>query len=130
MIIKVMAISQVFSKLDMFAGYWETQLAEHVKGTTTFTCRYDSFQSQVMPFGLMNAPAMFQRMAKVFANFPYVKVYIDEIIICSDQREAYGTFLHRLQTNSQSDAQVETTKMRLCTLQDPEPRTCGIFRRS
>lgn len=83
-VIEDMAGSRVFSKLDMFAGYWQVQLTERVKYITAFTCKYGSFQFQVMPFGLMNAPESFQRMAsEIFANILYVKVYNVDVVVSS-----------------------------------------------
>lgn len=60
-VIESLADANVFSKLDMFAGYWQIQLAEHFQEMTTFTCKNGSFLFVVvlMPAGLMNVPAMF-----------------------------------------------------------------------
>src|ERR1051325_11836028 len=52
----------------------------------TFSTKYGTFEFTVMPFGLMNAPAMFQRlMDNVFydVTWKFVFVYMDDIIIYS-----------------------------------------------
>lgn len=83
-ILDKMARLTVFSKLDRFMRYWQVRLADHVQEQTTFRCKYRSFQFEVMPFGLMNAPALFQRMASsLFKHMSFVKVYIDDIVIGS-----------------------------------------------
>lgn len=53
----------ILSKLDLFAGYWQIRLAEHVHETATFTGKYETVHFALMFFGLMNAPKMFQRLA-------------------------------------------------------------------
>ncbi len=42
----------VFSKLDLFQGYWQIKIHESCKAMTTFNCRYGTFQFEVMPLGL------------------------------------------------------------------------------
>lgn len=69
-----MASASVLRKLDMLASYWQVKLAEHVQEITTFTFKYSTFQFSVMIFGLMNTPAMFQRMAtELLDDLDFVK---------------------------------------------------------
>lgn len=54
--------SEIFSTLDFFRGYWQILMCKFYKEKTTFVCRFGTFQFEVMPFGLMNAPSTFQRL--------------------------------------------------------------------
>lgn len=55
---------------------------------TTFVSRFGTFNFEVMPFGLMNAPSNCQRMMNLlFRNFDYVRVYLDNVVIYSASLE-------------------------------------------
>lgn len=51
---------------------------------TTFVTRYGTYQFEVMPFGLMNAPATFQRMMDgVLKDLPFANAYLDDVVVFS-----------------------------------------------
>jgi Reverse transcriptase (RNA-dependent DNA polymerase) len=59
-------------------------MSEACKEKTTFVCKFGNFSFEVMPFGLMNAPATFQRMMdQILSGYPFVQVYIDDVVIVS-----------------------------------------------
>lgn len=49
----------LFTTLGFFSGYWQVKRSENYNEKTTFVYRYGTFQFEVMPFGLMNAPSTF-----------------------------------------------------------------------
>ena len=79
-----LAGSQWFSCLDLNSGYWqvETDLVDREK--TAFKSRKGLFECSVMPFGLCNAQATFERlMESVLSGLQWhiCLIYLDDIIV-------------------------------------------------
>ena len=85
--------AQIFSTLDLKAGYWQVEMAEECKAYTAFTCGPLGFyECDTMPFGATNAPATFQRLMHDCLgdlNMNWCIVYLDDIIISSDTKEEH-----------------------------------------
>lgn len=84
----------LYTKIDLRHAYHLVHIAEGDEWKTTFCTRYGSFEWLVMPFGLSNAPAAFQRyMNKIFADMldVCVIVYLDDILIYSDDMSQHQT---------------------------------------
>jgi len=78
--------SKWFTSIDLKAGFWNVPIKEEDREKTAFITSEGLYQFKVMPFGLCNAPATFQRcMHKVIGNLIYTKapVYLDDINIHS-----------------------------------------------
>lgn len=81
-----LAGSSFFSSLDMRSGYWQIPVAEHDKPKTAFATPDGLYEFNVMPFGLCNAPATFERMIDTVLRGLKWKTclcYLDDIIIFS-----------------------------------------------
>ena len=77
--------STVISKLDLAKGYYQVEVDEDSIDKTAFVTPFGKFSFNRMPFGLKNAPAIFQRaMEKVLKDvYDHSAPYIDDIIIFS-----------------------------------------------
>lgn len=76
--------SSWFSSLDLHSGYWQVPLAPEARPKTAFITNVGLWQFKVLPFGLCNAPATFERlMDKVLASIPRKEcvVYLDDILV-------------------------------------------------
>ena len=76
--------SQWFTTLDMISGYWQVQMDPGDQEKTAFCTQEGLFEFKVMPFGLCNAPATFQRlMDAVLAGLQWKTclVYLDDVVI-------------------------------------------------
>jgi len=78
--------ARIYTKIDLRHAYHLVRIADGDEPKTTFRTRYGSFEWLVMPFGLSNAPAAFQRfMNDTFSDMVDVSVivYLDDILIYS-----------------------------------------------
>ena len=70
-------------RLDLASGYWQVSLSPEGRCKTAFATHSGLFQFKVMPFGLCNAPATFERlMDRVLQGLRWSRclVYLDDII--------------------------------------------------
>uniref|UniRef100_A0A669E189 Gypsy retrotransposon integrase-like protein 1 n=1 Tax=Oreochromis niloticus TaxID=8128 RepID=A0A669E189_ORENI len=76
--------SSWFSSLDLRSGYWQVPLAPDARPKTACITNGGLWQFKVLPFGLCNAPATFERlMDKVLTGIPRGEcvVYLDDILV-------------------------------------------------
>ena len=93
--------SQVVSKFDLLKGYCQVPLTPRAREIAAFVTPTGFYQYTVMPFGMKNVPATFQRMIhRVIDGLEGCKGYIDDIIVFSDSWEQHlqqvKAFLTRL----------------------------------
>ncbi|CAH2220926.1 jg25639 [Pararge aegeria aegeria] len=81
-----LAGNKYFCALDLASGYYQIPLAEESKSKSSFVTPDGQFEFNRMPFGLANAPAVFQRTINlVLGNLRYnvALAYMDDVLIPS-----------------------------------------------
>jgi len=109
-----------FSTLDLKSGYWQVKIRPEDKEKTAFSIGKGLWQFTVMPFGLCNAPATFERLMEKILNqllFKICLVYLDDVSIYSDSFEG---MLSRLE---QVFARLRSANLKL------NPKKCSFFKR-
>ena len=66
-----MGNSKCLSKLDLSKGFYQIGIEEGSREKTTFITPFGKFHFNRMPFGLRNAPAIFQRDMEVILGGCY-----------------------------------------------------------
>lgn len=91
-----MAGAKYWTTLDCASGYWAVPLEEADKEKTAFSIPRGKFEFNVMPFGLCNSPATFQRLIDVVLSGlsnEQILAYIDDIVLFSSTFEEH---IHQL----------------------------------
>ena len=82
--------STYFSTLDLASGFWQIKMHPASQKKTAFSTPHGLFEFRVMPFDLMNALSVFQRLMQQILlsinpeNGPkFVTAYIDDLLVFS-----------------------------------------------
>ncbi|GJW20378.1 reverse transcriptase domain-containing protein [Tanacetum coccineum] len=89
--------NEYYCFLDGFSGYFQIPIDPKDQEKTTFTCPYGTFAYRRMPFGLCNAPGMFQRcMMAIFHDMieKTMEVFMDDFSVF---RNSFSTCLYNLE---------------------------------
>ena len=85
--------ASVFSRIDLRSGYHQILVKVDDVQKTTFRSRYGHYEYMVMPFGVINAPAVFMDYINwIFKPFldKFVVFFIDDILIYSRTQEEHA----------------------------------------
>ena len=88
----------LFSTFDAHRGYWQIPVSDDSRPKTAFATHEGLYEFRVMPFGLCNAPATFQRlMQRILSGMnSFCNVYIDDILIFSRNPEEHQEHLEQV----------------------------------
>ena len=115
-----LARARYFSSLDLVSGYHQVPMAQDAIEKSAFSTPFGHFEYAMMPFGLSNAPATFQRlMNHIFQDRLEndILVYLDDIIVFSETYEEHLASLN-----------LALERLRKAGLKC-QPRKCQLFRR-
>ena len=77
--------SKYVTKFDLLKGFWQVPLTDRAKEVSAFATPNGLYQYKVMPFGMKNSPATFQRLVNnIICGLDGCDTYIDDVIIYSD----------------------------------------------
>ena len=107
-----------YCTLDLQAGYWQVDVDPADREKTAFCTRTGLFEFNVLPFGLSNAPATFERLMETVLQvlqWSECLVYLDDIVIFgSTFDETLDRLVHVLD-------RLATAGLKL------KPRKCALF---
>lgn len=92
MTIQNLGRAKIFSTIDLESGFHQILIAENDREKTAFSVNHAKYHFKRMPFGLKNAPSIFQRcvndiLHEFIGKFAYV--YIDDVLIFSNSLEEH-----------------------------------------
>ncbi|CAH1724058.1 unnamed protein product [Aphis gossypii] len=90
--------AKYLSTIDLTSGYWQCQLKKESRAITAFLHRGRNYQFKVLPFGLVNSVAEFQKILDQVLGpeiLEFTATYVDDIHITSTTFEEH---MHHLRT--------------------------------
>ncbi len=89
--VELVGRGSVLSKLDLSKGFHQVMVRPEDRDKTAFCCPFGKFRYIRMPFGLSNAPAVFQRLMDcvLCGCQEFCRVYIDDVLVVSRDWESH-----------------------------------------
>ena len=116
----LLAGTRYFSSLDLASGYWQVGMDPESQEKTAFTTHAGLYEFTVMPFGLCNAPATFQRLMEgVLSGLAREKcmIYLDDVLVVG------RTFTEHLSNLREVFNRLESAGLKL------KPAKCRLVRK-
>ena len=90
--------SKCLSKLDLCKGFYQIEVEAESIPKTAFITPFGKFQFRRMPFGLRNAPSIFQRVMDCVLRgcYEFSAPYIDDIVVFSQSGEEHPDHLKKV----------------------------------
>jgi len=91
--------AKFFTKLDIISAFNNLRMDPDSEELTTFKTRFGAYKYRVLPFGLTNGPASWQRfMNDTFFQFldDFCSVYLDDILIYSKTYEEHVEHVNKV----------------------------------
>ena len=91
-----LANTKFFTSLDLFSGYHQVAMNDEDKEKTAVITPDGLYQYNVLPFGLCNAPATFQRLVdRLFHRMKWtsILVYLDDLVVFGSSFEEHQSRL-------------------------------------
>ncbi|CAF4152957.1 unnamed protein product, partial [Rotaria sordida] len=88
-----------YTKFDFKSGYFQVPLSKEDRPKTAFSTRDNHYQFTVLPQGITNGPATFQRVINHIlgpTRWKYALAYIDDVIIYSKTFEEHLSHLNEI----------------------------------
>jgi len=91
MVLDSLGTSSFLSKFDLVKGFHQVPVRVQDRPKTGFVTPWGKYQYRCMPFGLRNAPAVFQRLMDIvlYDVFVYCRAYIDDVVVFSSSWEEH-----------------------------------------
>ena len=104
----------IFTKLDIYQAFYRIRIDTESEELTIFRTWYSSYKYKVLPFGLTNRPATYQRYINdVLFDYldVFCTVYLDDILIYSENKLEYQEHVTKiLQRLREAGLQVDLDK--------------------
>lgn len=86
--------SRIFSTIDLSNAFHHVVLARESRHVTNFFTGQKMFRFKRLPFGLCNAPDIFQStLEQILVNIPGIMIYLDDILIFAKHKEDHDASL-------------------------------------
>ncbi len=88
-----------YISIDLVSRYWQVKINENSQDITAFIILWGLYQFKIMPFGLTNVPATFQKLMNYILHDylnDFVVVYLDDILVCSDTFKEHLNHLRKV----------------------------------
>ena len=97
-ILETLAAARFISKIDLNKGFLQILIEQVDQAKTAFCSPWGKFEFVVMPFGLRNGPAVFQRLMDhiLHKDQDVSQVYIDDIAVFSSTWEEHCQHIARV----------------------------------
>lgn len=113
--------AKYFSIIDLKDAYFQIPLKESSRNYTAFRTPKGLFRFKVVPFGLKNAPFTMSRLMNKAMGFdlePYVFIYLDDIVIATENLEEHFRLLKEVAKRlAKAGLTISVQKSRFCRRQ-------------